>query len=44
MDNTIDSLLENIYERKNISSDEILSQATNEINEKMKDYLTEFYK
>ena len=38
------TISQDIYERKNISSDEILSQATNEINEKMKDYLTEFYK
>ena len=38
------TISQDIYERKDISSDEILSQATNEINEKMKDYLTEFYK
>ena len=38
------AISQDIYERKDISSDEILSQATNEINEKMKNYLTEFYK
>ena len=38
------AISQDIYERKDISSDEILSQATNEINEKMKNYLTDFYK